>query len=325
MAQYIAMKAMGIGPGDEVITQSFTFVATVEAILALGASPVIINIDETYNMDYKELENAITKNTKLIVPVHMLGNQCRMDKIMEIANQHKIPVLEDACEALGGKFDGKMLGTIGDVGIFSLDFAKTITTGEGGLIISNNKKIMKYSREFHDHGHESNKKYPRGNDTRTIAGLNLRMTELQGAVGLAQIEKLDFIVNSNRKNKKKLKAGIIGKNKIKFRTIVDEDGDLADTLIFFFNNKKLCHTFLKHYSELGYSTKNIPEAYEWHFAGRWHQMFNNTPKYKNIWRTEWQKSDDLLSRSIAIPILVNSSNDYILKHIDDINGIISIL
>ena len=325
MAQYIAMKAMGIGPGDEVITQSFTFVATVETILALGATPVIVDIDETYNMDYKELEKAITKNTKLIVPVHMLGNQCRMNEIMKIARQYKIPVLEDACEALGGELDGKMLGTIGDVGVFSLDFGKTITTGEGGLIVTNDPALEKYSREFHDHGHESNKKVPRGNDTRTIPGLNFRISEMQGAVGLAQIEKLDFIVQKNRKNKKKLKEGIIGQNKIKFRTIVDEDGDLADTLIFALNDKLLCQKFLKHYSELGYSTKNIPEAYDWHFAGKWNHMFTNVPRYKNTWQTEWKKSDDLLSRSISIPILVNSSDDYISKHIDDINSIISTL
>ena len=175
MAQYIAMKAMGIGPGDEVITQSFTFVATVEAILALGAKPIILDINDTYNLDYKLIENSISKKTKLIIPVHMLGNQCEMKEIMKIGKKYKIPIMEDACEALGAEYFGKKIGTISEVGIFSLDFAKTITTGEGGLIISNNKKIMNYCREFHDHGHKNNTKLPRGRDTRDIFGLNLRI------------------------------------------------------------------------------------------------------------------------------------------------------
>ena len=113
MAQYIAMKAMGIGPGDEVITQAFTFVATVETIVELGATPVVVDVDETYNMDPTLLEQAITPQTKLIIPVHMLGNPCDMDKISELARKHKIPVLEDGCEAFGGFYKGKPVGSLG--------------------------------------------------------------------------------------------------------------------------------------------------------------------------------------------------------------------
>ena len=120
---------------------------------------------------------------------------------MAISKKNKIPILEDACEALGSKCNGIFVGTQGDVGIFSLDFAKTITTGEGGLIVSNNKKIMDYCREFHDHGHQNNVKKLRGEDTRRIWGLNLRMTELQAAVGIAQLSKLDFIVKKIKKIK----------------------------------------------------------------------------------------------------------------------------
>ena len=135
----------------------------------------------------------------------MLGNPCKMDEIMKISKKYNIPVLEDACEALGGSYKNKVLGTIGDAGIFSLDFAKTITTGEGGMIITNNKEIYQYSKEYHDHGHQSNPNFPRGRDTRVIPGMNYRITEMQGAVGLAQLNKLDFIVNRNRLNKNILK------------------------------------------------------------------------------------------------------------------------
>ena len=149
MAQYIAMKAMGIGVGDEVITQSFTFVATIETIISLGATPIKTDIDETFNMDPIDLENKISNKTKLIIPVHMLGNQCLMDEINNIGKKYKIPVMEDACEGLGGTYKGKLLGTVSEVGIFSLDFGKTITTGEGGLILTNNKSLEKICRKFH--------------------------------------------------------------------------------------------------------------------------------------------------------------------------------
>ncbi len=320
MAQYIAMKAMGIGPGDEVITQSFTFVATVEAILALGAKPIILDINDTYNLDYKLIENSISKKTKLIIPVHMLGNQCEMKEIMKIGKKYKIPIMEDACEALGAEYFGKKIGTISEVGIFSLDFAKTITTGEGGLIISNNKKIMNYCREFHDHGHKNNTKLPRGRDTRDIFGLNLRMSELQAAVGIAQLNKLNYIVKKNRINKKNLKNSIAFKEKINFRRIVDDDGDLADTLIFNFENKKNCDFFVKKYNELGYSTKNLPDAIDWHFSGTWKHMI----KEKNI-KLNWSKSRDLLTRSVSIPIFVKQNKDQISKHAEDINKILRLI
>ena len=137
---------------------------------------------------------------------------------------------------LWSKLDGSFVGTHGDIGIFSLDFAKTITTGEGGIIITNDDQIAKYIREFHDHGHESNPSVPRGRDTRSIMGLNLRMSELQAAVGLAQLEKLDLIIERNRYNKGLLKSLIKHNNNIKFRKIIDEDQELADTLIFYFDN-----------------------------------------------------------------------------------------
>ena len=322
MAQYIAMKSMDIGPGDEVITQSFTFVATIETIISLGAKPIIVDIDETFNMDPQSLEKAITKNTKLIIPVHMLGNQCLMEEICVIAKHHNLPVMEDACEGLGGSYKGKLLGTVADVGIFSLDFGKTITTGEGGLILTNNDDIYQISKEFHDHGHQSNPAFPRGLDTRSSIGLNLRMTEMQAAIGLAQIDKLNYIVRKNRENKSTLKK-IINSNKIKFRKIVDEEGDLADTLIFYFENKKECEKFLLKYCEKGYSTKNVPEAIKWHFAGHMEHMFVNDLNYKDNWHNKWIKSEDLLQRAVAIPILVKTEKNYILEHGDIINKILS--
>ena len=322
MAQYIAMKAMGIGPGDEVITQAFTFVATVETIVQLGATPILIESDETFNMDLDKLEEKINENTKLVIPVQMLGNQVDTDKLKSITSKYNIPIMEDACEALGASFKNSMVGSHGDVGIFSLDFAKTITTGEGGIIITNDDAIAKYIREFHDHGHESNPEVPRGRDTRSIMGLNLRMSELQAAVGLAQLEKLDYIVERNRHNKSLLKSLIINNENIKFRKIVEESGELADTLIFYFNSNKEAQDFVEKYNSAGYFTKNLPDAIDWHFAGTWNHMFVNDKNYKDTWSTEWPITDDLLRRSISIPILVNHKDEDIIAQSEIINSIL---
>jgi 8-amino-3,8-dideoxy-alpha-D-manno-octulosonate transaminase len=208
------------------------------------------------------------------------------------------------------------------VGIFSLDFAKTITTGEGGIIITNDDALAKYIREFHDHGHESNPKVPRGRDTRSIMGLNLRMSELQAAVGLAQLEKLDYIVERNRHNKSLLKSLIINNENIKFRKIVEESGELADTLIFYFNSNKEAQDFVEKYNSAGYFTKNLPDAIDWHFAGTWNHMFVNDKNYKDTWSTEWPITDDLLRRSISIPILVTHKDEDIIAQSEIINSIL---
>ncbi len=321
-AQYIAMKCMGIQPGDEVITQSFTFIATIEAILACSAIPVIVDIDETYNMSPEALENAITKKTKLIVPVHMLGNPAEMSAINEIANRYKIPVLEDACEALGASYRGISTGRLGTAGVFSLDFGKTITTGEGGMIISDNTELIKKCIQFIDHGHESNPSFPRGMDTANFYGFNYRMSELQAAVGLVQIDKLDLILEKNRKHKAIIKGELekfVGK--IKFRRITDSD-ELADTIIFNFENMELAAKMVKMLSEEKLGTKNVPDAMRWHFSKNFTQIWNNTKFYSDF-DTQWLKSDQLLARSISLPVMVNWTNNDLDKITSSLNKILS--
>ncbi|MBL7810761.1 MAG: DegT/DnrJ/EryC1/StrS family aminotransferase [Bacteroidetes bacterium] len=321
VAQVVAMLAMGVKPGDEVITQAFTFVATVETILMIGAVPVIVDVDDTYNMDPVELEKAITDKTRLIVPVHMLGNPASMDEILAVASRHNIPVLEDSCEALGASYKGKYAGTLGDIGIYSLDFGKTITTGEGGMIVTNNSGYYKFMKEFTDHGHENNPALPRGRDTRSMYGMNYRMNEMQGAVGMAQLDKLDQIVSANRRNKKLLKDAL-NTDKIQFRNITDEAGELADTLIFHFEKASMATEFVKQYNAAGYGTKNIPDAIDWHFAGTWNHMFAGVPAYRDSWKTAWQRTADLLARSVALPVMVNTTEEETARHSEAINTIL---
>lgn len=318
----LGLFALGVKPGDEVITQTFTFVATVEAILELGAKPVMAEIDKSLNMSPDDLEKKITEKTKAIIPVHMGGVSAKMDEIMAIARKNNIPVLEDACQAMGGTYKGKYLGTIGDVGTYSLDIGKIITTGEGGLLITDNKEIYLKAREYSDHGHEQNPNFPRGKDTRKLWGFNYKATELQGAIGLAQLKKIDYILQKQKENKKKIKEAIKNIKNIEFREIPDSDGDAGDTLIFFAENKDKADCFAKILSERGLGTKNLPDAIDWHYAGTWNHIFGNYADFsgKDLNKI-FAKSTEILQRAVAIPIMISMQDEQINKIINVITEI----
>jgi dTDP-4-amino-4,6-dideoxygalactose transaminase len=197
----VALAALGIGPGDEVITQSFTFVATVEAIIEAGATPVCAEVDATFNLDPADLEARITPRTRAVIAVHMLGTPARLGEISEICRRHGLVLVEDAAWGCGGQLEGRSLGTWGDVGTFSFDFAKTMTTGEGGMVVCKDRAVFEKAAAWHDHGHENNPAVPRWEDTRSGSGFNFRMTELQGAVGIAQLKKLASVVSAQRANR----------------------------------------------------------------------------------------------------------------------------
>ena len=188
----VALATLKLKKKDEVITQSFTFVATVEAIIESGATPICANINETLNMDPDDLIKKINKKTKAVIIVHMLGVPAQVDKIKTICKKYKITLIEDTAWGCGGKYKNRFLGTWGDIGAYSFDFAKTLTTGEGGMLIFKSKKKYELAKAWHDHGHENNPKFPRWEDTRKSSGFNFRMTEMQGAVGIAQLQKLNF-------------------------------------------------------------------------------------------------------------------------------------
>lgn len=308
-ALVVALKALGVGSGDEVITQSFTFVATAEAIIACGAKPVFTEVDDTLNMDPADLLSRITERTRVIIPVHMLGVPCAMDDILAIAEHHHLSVIEDACEALGGSYHGKSLGTIGTLGAFSFDFGKTLTTGEGGMIVTNSESLYRQCREYADHGHEQNSALPRGKDTHSRPGFNFRMMELQGAFGVAQLQKLDFILTRQRGVKQKLKEAIRDIPGLVFRRLPDPDGDSGDTLVFFLETSSLANRFVVEWQSRSYGTKNIPDALDWHYAGRWSHILLEYAEYRDKSLPEyWPRSTDILSRAVALPIMVQSSD-----------------
>lgn len=299
----IGLKSLGVKEGDEVITQSFNFIATIEAILDCGAKPIICNVNDTLNMDPLDLENQISEKTKAIIPVHMLGVSAEMNEILNISKKYKIPILEDNCEAIGAKYNNKYLGTIGDAGILSFDQGKMIATGEGGMILTNYKEIDDYCRQYHDHGHENNPNFPRGRDTHKIYGFNYRMTELQAAVGKVQLNKLNNMLIENKNRAKKLNDILI--NKFEFRSIPKNSVPTWDTVIINVDNLEYREKIIKILNTDGFGTKNLPDAMEWHCSYYWDHALDSIQISKSL------STKKILEKSIAIPIwLRKSENDY---------------
>lgn len=298
----VALRALGVGPGDEVITQCFTFVATLEAIVEVGATPVVTEIDSTLNMDVADLEKKITPNTKVILPVHMLGTPAAMREIMRLANKHKIKVLEDTAWGCGAKLDGSFLGTIGDVGAFSFDYAKTITTGEGGMVVSNDRQIAANARAYHDHGHENNPNLPRWEDSRSSSGFNYRMSELQAAVGLAQLEKLDLIIRHQKQVGEEFRSRLAKSEGVEFRHQPDGSESSFDAFVFFVRKKELAWEIRRALRASGHNTKILPEAVTWHFAAHWSHIPQLQGQLQREGLPPFPKSFSILSRSVALPI-----------------------
>ena len=306
----VAFKALGIKKGDDVITQSFTFVATVEAIIECGAQPVISDIDNSLNIDPISFEKNITKKTKAVVVVHMLGIPVQMDQILKIAKKHNLYVIEDTAWGCGGKFNNKFLGTIGDVGTYSFDFAKTMTTGEGGMVVCKDSKILEKAKAYHDHGHENNPKLPRWEDSRSSSGFNYRMMELQGAVGIAQLKKLNYVINAQKSNKNKIKE-LIKDFPIRFRDYPKCSSfiDTSDALVFFVEDNNTAVNCRKELLKNSIGTKILPEAVTWHFAGSWSHMDELTSHYGGNLDDKFLQSREILSKAVSIPIFVNMSKD----------------
>ncbi len=309
----VALASLGLGPGDEVITQCFTFVATVEAIIEAGAKPKCVDIDQTLNMCPKALEKAITPRTKAVIVVHMLGTPAKLEELNNICKKNSLFLIEDTAWGCGGSLQKKALGTWGDIGTYSFDFAKTMTTGEGGMVVFKDKKIYEKAFAWHDHGHENNPNFPRWEDTRSSNGFNYRMMELQGAIGLAQLRKLKKIVQMQRDNKRQIWNSISHIEGIIARQIPPESYETADALIFQVNSSELAIRCREELLKVGLSTKILPEAYTWHFAGTWEHMESLLESHEGNLNDAFDQSKDLLKRAVSIPISVYMNREVPMK------------
>ena len=195
-AIHIALMALGIKAGDEVIVPEITWIASVEPILYIGAKPVFVDVlPDTWCIDPGKIEAAITPKTKAIIPVHVYGNLCEMDEIMAIAQKHQLLVLEDAAEALGSEYKGKKAGSIGDAGVFSFHGTKTMTTGEGGIMLTNHTEVYQRAKILNDHGRD-----PKIGKTFWMQeyGYKYKMSNIQAALGCAQLERIEELVDKKR-------------------------------------------------------------------------------------------------------------------------------
>jgi 8-amino-3,8-dideoxy-alpha-D-manno-octulosonate transaminase len=315
----VALAALGIGPGDEVITQGFTFVATWESILETGAVPVFAEIDDTLCLDPKDVARKITPRTKAIIPVHMCGAHAGITEILKVADSRGIPVIEDTAQSCGGSFNGKYLGSFGKLGTFSFDSVKTMTTGEGGMVITNDRDLYVRASEYHDHGHDHNPAVSRGLEKRNFIGFNYRMMELQGALGLAQLRKLDSVIlKKQRENKTRIKDALLKIDPLKFRNIPDPSGDTATFITFFLPTVDQTEKFNAVMAEEGagavYWYKN-----DWHYFERWEHLLEGKSivgsaypfkSEKGETRCAYDKSSlpatsEIMSRCLSIGININ--------------------
>src|SRR6476661_9880833 len=267
---WLSLLGLGIGPGDEVIVPGFTFVASISAIVYARATPVLAEMDDSFNLDPADVEARITPRTRAIIAVHMLGAPARLDELRDIADRHGLFLVEDCAQAFGATYQGQGVGGIGDTGVYSFNEYKTITCGDGGMIVTDDEDL--YGRLFaiHDQGHaphRSGSKYAE----RPFLGLNFRMTELSGAVLLAQVRKLDLIRDHLRANKAIVKSTIADLPGLGFRTIVDPEGDLATHLVVTFPTPEIARAVA---AELGSITL---DASGWHvYANMEHLLERRT-------------------------------------------------
>ncbi len=237
-----ALVGLEIGPGDEVIVPGYTFMATATAVLAVGAIPVIAEIDDSLTLDPADVASKITKNTKAIIPVHICGFPANMEKIMEIARKHNLKVLEDACQADGGSYKGKRLGSIGDAGGFSFNNFKIISAGEGGAIVTDNRRVYERALVYHDGGSQF-RPYTKGLEIETFIGSQFRISEVLGAILREQLKKLDGILADLRTTKKTIMAALSNTKNINFIRSNDIEGDCGTTLGFSFADEKTARAF----------------------------------------------------------------------------------
>lgn len=310
------LAALGIGPGDEVIVPAYTWIASASAVVAVGGVPIMAEVDESLTLDVADVAAKISPYTRAIMPVHMRGAPARMDAIMALAKQHNLKVLEDTAQANGASFNGQRLGTIGDIGAFSLQFNKIITSGEGGMVITSDENLYQRILMYHDVVGGIRNNIP---TDQILAGVNYRMPELLGAVALVQLKRLDALLADMRHRKQVIKEGMsdVARRKgVQFRVINDPQGDAAIALIFFMPDSATVQPVSEALEAEGIDNFVMysPDSSDYHVYAHWSPIINQRTwseqggPWKNHPRKVTYSTDmcprtlDLLGRAIHIDI-----------------------
>lgn len=263
-----ALAAAGIGAGDEVIVPPFTYIATVEAVLMVGALPVFADIDETICLSAEGIRKAITPRTKAICLVHMCGQMADMDAIMDVVNEHNLVLVEDAGQAMGASYKGVSTGLWGKTGAYSFDFFKIATAGEGGIMVTNDEVAYKHADSYSDHGHDhigSN----RGMEQHPVLGFNYRISELHAAIGLVQTRRVPEIIKNNNAHKSQLMAVLGQVPGVSFARIPDADGDSATFLNILMSDTDTAQRVVNEMNAAGIGGFNYWFTNMYHFINQW--------------------------------------------------------
>lgn len=314
----VALASAGIGAGDEVIMPTFTFVASFEAIMMLGAVPVLVDIDDTLTLDPKAVEKAITQKTKAIMPVHMCGSMANLEALQAICNKHNLILIEDSSQATGATYKGKPLGSIGDLGCLSLDFVKIITAGEGGAVLTNNEAYYKHADHYSDHGHD-HIGTDRGAETHPFLGYNFRISELHAAVGLAQLRRLDDFVAIQKKHYTVLRNALSEISEVTFRTVPDGGVESYSFLSFFLPDLETTRKASVALKEAGVDSCFHYFDNNWHFIRKWEHLKDLKTLYpisaevkeglKYLQTKTFEQSDDYIGRNISCLIKLSWTED----------------
>ncbi|WP_242204374.1 DegT/DnrJ/EryC1/StrS family aminotransferase [Aestuariivivens insulae] len=304
----VALASAGVGAGDEVIMPTFTFVASFEAIMMLGAIPVLVDIDDTLALDPKAVEAAITAKTKAVMVVQMCGSMGRMDALQAVCSRHKLLLVEDACQAIGGTYNSKPLGSIGDLGCFSFDFVKTITCGEGGAVITNNENYHTNADHYSDHGHD-HVGNDRGAETHPFLGYNFRISELHAAVGLAQVKRLPEFLAIQKRNFNIIRETLSQIPEVTFRTVPEGGEESYAFLNFFLPNLEISNKVMLAFKEAGIDGCFHYYNNNWHYIRKWEHLkdlkslFPISKEVKEgleyLKSKTFKQSDDYISRNIS--------------------------
>ena len=329
-----ALVALGIGPGDEVIVPAYTYIATALAVVGAGAIPVIADIDETMTLSPESVEKNISEHTKAIIPVHIMGLPSDMDSIMHIAEKHGIAVVEDACQSDGGMYHGRYLGSIGDAGAFSFNIFKVITSGEGGALVTNNRRIYERALIYHDasavafFGDQLNEV-----TEPLFGGAEYRVSDITGAIMREQLKRMPGILADLRRNCKTVVENVKTVRPIPYN---DFDGACCVAAAFRFESEEKCRAFAEKMNEKGYYIP-IPIDAGRHVYTDWSQimqrrgafhpamdpfkMKENQGLNMNYTPDMCKKSLDILARTAYLDINPDWTEEELQKVIDAVNGV----
>ncbi len=327
-----ALAACGIGAGDEVIVPPFTFVADLEMVLLSGAVPVFAEMDETLCLNPTAVKAAITPQTKAVLVVHMCGSMASIDALADMCREHHLILIEDVAQAIGASFRGKPLGTFGRAAIFSFDYVKTITCGEGGAVITDDQEVYDIAQAYTDHGHD-HLGTDRGADKHEHIGTNFRISELHAAVGVAQLRKLDRILETQRKHKRFLKEGLAGSRRLEFRQVPDPAGDSAAFLSFMLPTEAEAREAAKKLAEAGVDGCFYWYDNNWHYHRQWEHIkqlkspgalpiarFNYG---RDLTKISLPQSDAIMGRTISMLIKLSWTEQQLQERLEKMKGVLA--